>query len=169
MKRFNNIKQQAGFNLIEVLLAFLILSIGLLGVAGLQTTAIKASHSAMLKTVAISKVQEIVERIRSNPSATMKMYELPLNDTGLDYNCDDRGTPVGVSCSPERLAKNDLFVWRKSLTNGGLPSADINASIVLDETESPPVAAITVYWMERGDPLSYTVRIQQLPPISSSL
>ena len=167
MKRFNNIKKQAGFNLIEVLLAFLILSIGLLGVAGLQTTAVKASHSAMLKTIAISKVQEIVERIRSNTSATMKMYELPLDGLGTDFNCDDRGTPVGVSCSPEDLAKNDLYVWRKSLTNGALPADGVNASIELDDTETPPVAIITVLWRERGDDLTYSVKIQQLPPISS--
>jgi len=167
MKRFTNIKKQAGFNLIEVLLAFLILSIGLLGVAGLQTTAVKASHSAMLKTIAISKVQEIVERIRSNTSATMQMYELPLNGVGEDFNCDDRGTPVGVSCSPEDLADNDLFVWRRSLTNGALPADGVNASIVLDTTEDPPVAIITVYWRERGDDLTYSVKIQQLPPVSS--
>lgn len=167
MKNFSNIKKQAGFNLIEVLLAFLILSIGLLGVAGLQTTAVKASHSAMLKTIAISKIQEIVERIRSNSSATMIMYDMPLDYPGLDNNCDDRGSPVAVECAPADLAKNDIFVWKKSLVNGGLPQVGVNASIVIDETEAPPIATITVKWVERGEDVSYSIKIQQLPPVTS--
>jgi len=164
MKKNINIKKQAGFNLIEVLLAFLILSIGLLGVAGLQTTAVKASHTAMLKTIAITKVQEIIERIRANPAAGIAAYDLPLGSVGTDKNCDTRSaTILAEQCTPADLALNDLFVWEKSLVNAGLPdTADTDASIEIDASV-PPVATITVYWKERGVAMSYFSKIQQLP------
>jgi len=166
MKMVSNFKKQAGFNLIEVLLAFLILSIGLLGVAGLQTTAVKASHTAMLKTIAISKIQEIADRIRSNTSAELKEYDLPLGSVGLDKNCDDRGSPAAVECSPADLAKNDLFVWENSMINGALPVVGTDASIVVDETVDPPVAVITINWIERGEDMTYSTYIQQLSPVA---
>lgn len=165
MKMVSNFKKQAGFNLIEVLLAFLILSIGLLGVAGLQTTAVKASHTAMLKTVVISKIQEIADRIRSNTGAPLIAYELPLGNVGIDKNCDDRGSPGAVECTPLDLASNDLFVWENSMINGALPVTGTDAEIVVDTTVSPPVAVITVNWIERGEEMSYSMYIQQLPPV----
>jgi len=165
MKMMSNFKKQAGFNLIEVLLAFLILSVGLLGVAGLQTTAVKASHTAMLKTVAISKIQDMVGRIRANTSATLVDYELGLSGPGVDYNCDDRGTPVATECSPADLAENDIFVWKKSLINGALPANGTDAEIIVDQTIDPPVATIIVYWEERGETMSYSTMIQELPPL----
>jgi len=165
MKKIN-FKKQAGFNLIEVLLAFMILSIGLLGVAGLQTTAIKASHTAMLKTIAITKVSEIVERIRSNTNVDISAYELAKGAVGADRSCDQRG-PAATQCSPEDMAQNDLFVWENSLINGaGLPAEGTDASIILDNAVVPPVVTITVYWVERGEDMTYSSMIQQLPLVA---
>lgn len=165
MKQIINFKKQAGFNLIEVLLAFVILSIGLLGVAGLQTTAIKASHTAILKTVAITKVSEMIERIRANPGADLADYALAADADGVDEECDQRTiTPVAAACSFDELASNDLFVWEKGLTNGaGLPAAGTNASVVVDDTVTPAIATITVFWVERGENMQYSSMIQQLP------
>lgn len=165
MNKFINIKKQAGFNLIEVLLAFLILSIGLLGVAGLQTTAIKASHRAMLKTIAITKVSTIIERIRANSAADIVAYQLAKGAEGVDNGCDTRSdTILGVQCTPEELASNDLFLWVKSLTNGGLPDHPSTSSeIIVDQAAVPAIATIRVFWSERGEEISYFSKIQQLP------
>lgn len=169
MKNIINIKKQAGFNLIEALLAFLILSIGLLGVAGLQTTAVKASQTAMLKSVAITKVSEIIERIRANSAAPITAYELPRGTVGIDKGCDTRSASIlAAQCSPADLASNDLYLWEKSLTNGGLPdnsdpASATDASIEIDAVAVPPIATITVYWTERGENMSYFSKIQQIP------
>lgn len=166
MKNQISIKKQAGFNLIEVMMAFLILSIGLLGVAGLQTTAVKASHTAMLKTIAIIKVQDIVERIRSNTASDLVDYTLTIPGAGLDKECDQRSLTPATVCIPADLAQNDLFVWENSLTNGGgLPLTGTDASIVVDTSITPAVATITVFWIERGENMSYSTMIQQLPRI----
>ena len=66
----NKIKSgQQGFTLIEALVAFLILSIGMLGIASLQTMSLKSGHTAALRTAAVLKVDEILESMRSNPTA----------------------------------------------------------------------------------------------------
>ena len=52
--------------MLETLIAVLVLAIGLLGVAGLQTTNIKNSHSAHQRTMAVMLTGSMAERIRAN-------------------------------------------------------------------------------------------------------
>jgi len=63
-----SIFRQRGFNLVEVLIAVLVLSAGLLGLAGLQIAGMKSSHSAYLRSQAAFAVYDLLERMRANPS-----------------------------------------------------------------------------------------------------
>ncbi len=54
---------QQGFTLIEVLVSFIVLSIGLLGLASLQLNALKSSHSAYQRTVASIIAMDAGERL----------------------------------------------------------------------------------------------------------
>lgn len=60
---------QQGMSLLEVLIAVLVLSIGMLGVAGMQTANIKNSQSAQLRSVAVVLAAGMAERIRAQPQA----------------------------------------------------------------------------------------------------
>ena len=62
----NNFHSQRGFSLIEALVAFLILSVGMLGIASLQTMSLKSGHTAAMRTVAVVKVEEMLESMRSS-------------------------------------------------------------------------------------------------------
>lgn len=57
---------QRGISLLETLIAVLILAIGLLGVAGMQTTNLKNSQSAHQRTMAVILTGSMAERIRAN-------------------------------------------------------------------------------------------------------
>jgi type IV pilus assembly protein PilV len=60
------IRVARGFTLIEVLIAMLVLSVGLLGIAALHITTLRAGRSALLHTEAVSVVAGLAERIRAN-------------------------------------------------------------------------------------------------------
>ncbi|MCG5501784.1 type IV pilus modification protein PilV [Ectothiorhodospira lacustris] len=55
--------RQAGFSLIEALVALLLLSVGLLGLAGLQLLGMQSSHSAYQRTVATVIAMDAGERL----------------------------------------------------------------------------------------------------------
>lgn len=60
---------QAGASLIEVMVSVLILSIGLLGVAAMQATALKNSQSALERSQAVIESYSILDAMRANPEA----------------------------------------------------------------------------------------------------
>jgi prepilin-type N-terminal cleavage/methylation domain-containing protein len=56
-----------GMSLIEVLVALVILSVGLLGIAQVLIHGMRVSHAALLRTHAVNLVADMSDRIRANP------------------------------------------------------------------------------------------------------
>jgi type IV pilus assembly protein PilV len=65
VKMQHRMKSQNGFSMIEVLVAMTILAIGLLGVAGMQITAIKTNSQANTLSAATGMAEGILEEILS--------------------------------------------------------------------------------------------------------
>lgn len=63
-KYFPHSKKQAGVGLIEILIAVLVLSIGFLGMAALQTKALSNNNSAMDRTQATIATYSILDAMR---------------------------------------------------------------------------------------------------------
>ncbi len=57
-----------GYSLIEVLIAMLILSFGILAITGLQLNALRSSYTAYLQSVAAVQLANMLDRLRANPS-----------------------------------------------------------------------------------------------------
>jgi len=70
---------QSGLSLIEVLVALVLLSIGLLGLAGLQASGMRVGQSSMHRSLAAQLAQDMVERMRANV-ANAGAYTLALGD-----------------------------------------------------------------------------------------
>ncbi|MDF3055021.1 MAG: hypothetical protein K0Q74_928 [Gammaproteobacteria bacterium] len=57
-----------GFSLLEVILALLILSVGLLAIAGMQLSGIKYTDEAYFRSLAATQLSSMMERLRANRS-----------------------------------------------------------------------------------------------------
>ena len=100
-----------GFSLIEVLIAVLVLSIGLLGLAGLQTMSMSNTHSAYLRTQANYLIYDLIDRMRINRAMAQNgNYNIALG-TGPSgtTNCET------VTCTAAYMAVFDLNQWKCSL------------------------------------------------------
>lgn len=100
-------KRQAGVSLIEVLVAMLILSIGLLGMVGLQTTSLRNTQNAYLRTQATIFADDMVERMRANPQGA-----------GGYTAASGTLTPACLTtggCSANAMALHDLADWQADL------------------------------------------------------
>lgn len=95
-----------GFTLLEVLVALVVLSIGLLGLSGLQTSSLRNNHSAFLRSQATLASSDIIDRMRANRvAATAGDYDIGYTATLTPGSC------VG-SCSAMDVANRDLQQWR---------------------------------------------------------
>lgn len=73
----NTPQRQHGATLIEVLIAVVVLSIGLLGLAGLQATSVKSNHSAYQRSQATLFAYDLADRMRANRTeALTNAYEV---------------------------------------------------------------------------------------------
>lgn len=129
--------------MLEALIGFLILTIGMLGIASLQAISLKAGKSSLYSSVAIMKVEELFESMRANPSAAaLAAYA----GGGVNNSCSGAN-----ECTDVELAQDDVYWWEQNL-KAGLPSA---ATTVV--TYTAPVAPskmatvnIAVSWQERN-------------------
>ncbi len=101
--------KQAGFTLIEVLVSSLILSIGLLGVAGLQALSLKNNQSAYMRSQATAFAYDLADRMRSNVAGANAGFYAPAN-AAARATCT---TTTG--CSSQQMAQNDVSEWLGAL------------------------------------------------------
>ncbi len=95
-----NKHQQSGVTLVEVLVTLVIMSVGLLGLAGLQTTAIKDSLAIAQRSQVVWLVTELVERMRANPDA---LYDKDAYAGSIETDqCDS----APLSCSDTNSSTN---------------------------------------------------------------
>lgn len=116
---------QQGVSLLEVLIAVLVLSFGLLGLAGLQMTALRSNQSAHERSMAVIESYSIVDAMRvDRTNAINGAFNLALN-----------ATPAGTTFPALELIK-----WRARLiTNLG---PDATGSVACNGAS----CTVTVQW-----------------------
>lgn len=106
-------KHQTGVSLIESMIALLVISIGLLGIAALQVTSMKQNNSALHHSQAVWVAFNISERIRSNFGQFVDYAGI---DTNTGYSQDCRSSP----CTNAQMITSDAADWANEMLN--LPS-----------------------------------------------
>lgn len=121
--------KNTGFSLIEVLVALIVLSIGLLGLAAIQLTGLKDNQSAYFRTSATVLAYDMADRMRLNRSvAEAGGYDLAITDAA----------PSGTT-----LVDTDRIAWLNNINNT-LPVGD--GAISLTTVGSKQIMAITIQW-----------------------
>jgi type IV pilus assembly protein PilV len=111
---------QRGVTLIEVLVAILIFSIGLVGVTGMLVMSSRSTHSAYLRSQVTFLAQGMVDRMQANP---VGVWTGDYNDTYPNTVHQD----CAAGCTPRQLAMHDKEAWSGQLKT--FLSPDVQASI----------------------------------------
>ena len=100
-------KEQTGFSLIEIMVAVLVLSVGILGVAGLQIVGLKGTHQSQMKVQAMTIVQSLTERMHANKLGVINGHYV---DSSSDFVCGDIEdcSSASANCTSAEIAKIDL-------------------------------------------------------------
>lgn len=109
-RRTGNAWRQRGVGLIEVLVAVLVLSFGMLGVAALQATSVRTNQSATMRSLAVSYAYAIADSMRANGAQVA-------SDPST-YNIAANAASAGSG-----QAKTDLEQWKDDLSSS-LPNGD---------------------------------------------
>lgn len=131
---------QCGFTLVEVLIALVVMSVGMLGIAGLYLHSIQAGRTSVFRHHAITLAGDIADRIRANPSAGVN-YQA----AGQDNSCVG-GT---VACTPTEMAQNDIEAWDDQAANT-LPGGQVAIAFTDNGGVTPDEYRITITWNEPG-------------------
>jgi type IV pilus assembly protein PilV len=133
---------QLGFTLVETMVAMVVLSVGMLGIAGLYATTLRSSGGAIYRMQAVSLATDLADRIRANRNAI-----LAYAGAAADNNC--YGAAAVADCTPAQMAANDLFVWQQQL-NRVLPGGIGLVAVVVPGGAVPNTYTIQINWVEQG-------------------
>jgi type IV pilus assembly protein PilV len=124
---------QSGATLIEVLVAVLLLSFGIVGLAGLQYNGSKFNHSAYLRSQAVSLAYDFTDRVRSNLNACQSggacAYVTPLATPFDGTPAQACGLPVALVADANAMAAFDVNQW-KSCVEAALPAGQGQAVLL---------------------------------------
>lgn len=145
-----------GVTLVETLVALVVLSVGMLGIAGLFVQSVRNSRTALLRTQAVNLVADMTDRIRANANAG-PAYELAAHtDAPAARRCASDADAEGVNCSVIELAEDDLARWQAAVRLT-LPSSGGEPPVTEVEYIEPPGAGqperyrVAVGWGEPGE------------------
>ncbi|MCZ4306613.1 type IV pilus modification protein PilV [Zoogloeaceae bacterium G21618-S1] len=131
---------QRGFSLIEALIAMVVLSLGLLGLAGLQVSSLKFNQTAQLRSKAVTLAYDMQERVRASGS----------NATNGDFNVG-----FGAFTSATTFPDQQITDWKARLA-AQLPLGDGSVCTVSNPAapgacDGGPFFVISVRWSEAND------------------
>lgn len=150
------LKNSKGISLIEVLITLLVMSVGMLGVLGLQVNAKRVNYDATQRTLAAGLVQNMVERMRANPGDAGNLSAGVAADITLDSYVTPSGglggsvivaEPTACSssspCTGQELAARDLWEWEQSIDGVSETRTDSNNNSLSTGGLVNPTACIT--------------------------
>lgn len=149
---------QRGFTMVEVLVAALVLGIGLLGVAGLQSVTLSVNQGSYLRSQATVLARDMADRMRANPRGVgADAY----NMSGSGSSAENSGcVTAGTGCNSTAMAAHDLYTWNQALA-ARLPSGEGHVCIDSTPEDGTPSGVacdgtgdtyvVKIWWFDRDE------------------
>ncbi len=148
---------QRGFTMIEVLVVILVLSFGMLGIAGLQALTAKYKINSWARAAAAEQFGDLADRMRANPSVTGLSFEQTgaaastsqyvLDTDWATQQAEDLSIAtdcLATACTATERATYDMLIWRSHIRQAfpqgaaivsGNRAAGVNATIAWFDRE----------------------------------
>lgn len=109
---------QAGVSLVEVLVALLVVSLGMMAMVGLLSTAARFGKTSEYRSTASLLAQDITDRLRANLKGAQD-GDYDILSTQLADALPDEASAcvVAAACTPAELAAIDTAQWQATLFN----------------------------------------------------
>jgi len=149
-----NVHKQSGTGMIEVMVTLVILLVGLLGLAGLQTQGLRSEMESYQRVQALILLQDMVARINANRA------------NAATYVANNIGTSSEAVCTGLSGQPRDACEWNKALKGAGEKSgsASIGAMIggrgcitIVDAVNQ--IYQVSVAWQGMGKTISHTTNL----------
>lgn len=109
-------RRARGVSLIEVAVSLLVLSIGAIGLAGLQISAKRAGFEAVQRSQATALAMEIMERIRANNGVIDEYVTAGIGSNVRDFSAvTEPSDCTAAACTESAIALRDLWEWERSI------------------------------------------------------
>jgi type IV pilus assembly protein PilV len=159
------LRRPAGFTLIEVMVALIVLSVGLLGIARMQTFALSSTSVSSKRSLAAIQAAGLAALMHENrgywtvgevAGSVYTMKGSTVNSAitigGVSYAWSGApallaaGFSCSSACSPTQMAAYDLQTWATNL-NKVLPNASV---LIQCGTVTPVGCELTISWAENA-------------------
>lgn len=157
---------EKGFSMVEVLVAIVIISIGVLGLVAMQGKTIQYTQDSSQRNTAAMLTNDLIELIRGNRNAVIAPNG-QLRSTSNYYKASSTTFPTAgetncrttTGCTAEQMATDHLFLWVQQVRNS-LPIDDATlATFIICRDRTPESEAcdnqgsaikIRVGWLSRN-------------------
>ena len=158
--------RQRGLGIIEVLVALVVVSLGVLGIAGMQMTGMQHGTGSLNRAKALAFAEDMAERLRVNTDGGIAnpLYdrfdsaaEAGLCDAAPTPYCDAANGKDADECGGDALAEFDLAsvscgAWSGADAAGGVANGGLPGGTLAIDCEAPcdeqSVWTVAVGWTE---------------------
>ena len=146
-------RRNGGFTLVEAMVALIVLSVGLLGIAALYVETLRANRTSLHRTEAVNLATDIADRMRSN-------RDLPFSDPGFNglgfYDC---GSPCDPATGGNAISIADLTDWVTQVQTQ-LPGGTADVTFTAATATTPAAYVVDIGWDEVGQTAQATFQLR---------
>lgn len=134
-------RRAAGFTLVESLVAMIVISVGMLGIAAMYVEGLRTGRTSIYRSVAVDLAADLADRMRANSLGRAAYGGTP---AGSGTGCVNAGSDL----SPASQAACDLYFWQQQV--GSLLPAGTATVAYAAAGGTAGNYTITVNWNEPG-------------------